>query len=275
MFQFDDNEASENFSDSDSAFGLKTLKKIVRILKRLNINNDVSAFMSKSVLDFELFNELKIGVYIIDYNKSNYLYVNEALAGIVGIDQSTLMKSDIQILESIIHPADYNKVLLIVKKGMTMISKLSVKELENISFKLYYRIKCADGKYSWCMQMNKLISDEDKINLIDLGSIICLPGYSIKNQVIGYLTINNKQIEISESIKPQGLLTVLSRREIEIMIQVALGLSSKEISEIFGLSEQTVKIHRKHILQKLGVNSSIQAIRILEAERKNNKSLFR
>ena len=275
MFQFDDNGASENFSDNDSAFGLKTLKKIVRILKLLNINNDISAFMRKSVLDFELFNELNIGVYIIDYTKSNYLYVNEALAGIIGIDQSTLLKSNIRVLESIIHPADYNNVLLIIKKAMTMINKLSSSNRENISFKLYYRIKCADGKYSWCMQMNKLILDEDKINWIDLGTIICLPDYSINNQVIGYLTINNKQVEITESNKPQGLLAVLSRREIEIMIQVAKGLSSREISEIFGLSEQTVKIHRKHILQKLGVNSSIQAIRILEAERKNNKSLFR
>ena len=115
MFQFDDNGASENFSDNDSAFGLKTLKKIVRILKLLNINNDISAFMRKSVLDFELFNELNIGVYIIDYTKSNYLYVNEALAGIIGIDQSTLLKSNIRVLESIIHPADYNNVLLIIK----------------------------------------------------------------------------------------------------------------------------------------------------------------
>jgi two-component system nitrate/nitrite response regulator NarL len=51
----------------------------------------------------------------------------------------------------------------------------------------------------------------------------------------------------------------LSPREQEILAQIALGASNKEIARTLGIAETTVKIHVQHILRKLGLSSRVQA----------------
>jgi len=51
----------------------------------------------------------------------------------------------------------------------------------------------------------------------------------------------------------------LTRREGEVIRQLALGLSNKEIGLALGISYETVKEHVQHILRKLGVSDRTQA----------------
>jgi two-component system nitrate/nitrite response regulator NarL len=51
----------------------------------------------------------------------------------------------------------------------------------------------------------------------------------------------------------------LSPREHEVLQQIALGASNKEIARTLDIAETTVKIHVQHILRKLGLNSRVQA----------------
>ena len=52
---------------------------------------------------------------------------------------------------------------------------------------------------------------------------------------------------------------VLTPREIELLELMVKGLSNKEIAQAISLSENTVKYHVKHILQKLGVQNRTEA----------------
>jgi len=54
----------------------------------------------------------------------------------------------------------------------------------------------------------------------------------------------------------------LSAREIEVIRQVALGASNKEIAHHLHISEATVKSHLLHIFSKLGVNDRTQAVTV-------------
>lgn len=54
----------------------------------------------------------------------------------------------------------------------------------------------------------------------------------------------------------------LTSREIEILQQVAEGNRNRDIAERFFISEGTVKVHIKHIMEKLGANDRTQAITI-------------
>jgi DNA-binding NarL/FixJ family response regulator len=54
----------------------------------------------------------------------------------------------------------------------------------------------------------------------------------------------------------------LTRREIEIMPYIGQALNNKEISEKLYISDQTVSVHRKNIMRKLGVNSTATLIKI-------------
>ncbi len=54
-------------------------------------------------------------------------------------------------------------------------------------------------------------------------------------------------------------LKKLTPREGEMLAQLALGLSNKEIARKLDVAESTVKIHLQSILKKLGVNNRVQA----------------
>ena len=51
----------------------------------------------------------------------------------------------------------------------------------------------------------------------------------------------------------------LTKRESEVLKQLALGLSNKEIALALGISYETVKEHVQHILRKVGVSDRTQA----------------
>lgn len=55
--------------------------------------------------------------------------------------------------------------------------------------------------------------------------------------------------------------TILSKREIEILTLIAQGKLSKEISDLLHISVNTANTHRQHILEKLGVDNSHEAVR--------------
>ena len=51
----------------------------------------------------------------------------------------------------------------------------------------------------------------------------------------------------------------LTRRESEVLRQLAYGLTNKEIGQALGISYETVKEHVQHILRKIGVSDRTQA----------------
>jgi DNA-binding NarL/FixJ family response regulator len=54
----------------------------------------------------------------------------------------------------------------------------------------------------------------------------------------------------------------LTSREIEILQRVAEGYRNREIAERLFISEETVKIHIKHVMDKLGASHRTQAVAI-------------
>lgn len=54
----------------------------------------------------------------------------------------------------------------------------------------------------------------------------------------------------------------LTRREIEIMRLIGQAMNNKEIADMLFISDQTVSVHRKNIMRKLGVNNTATLIKI-------------
>jgi DNA-binding NarL/FixJ family response regulator len=48
---------------------------------------------------------------------------------------------------------------------------------------------------------------------------------------------------------------LLTRREIEVMLQVANGLSNKDVGNQLNITEGTVKIHLNNVYQKIGISN--------------------
>jgi FixJ family two-component response regulator len=62
----------------------------------------------------------------------------------------------------------------------------------------------------------------------------------------------------------QALFETLPPRERDVLSLVAAGLMNKQIAAEIGLAEITVKIHRGHIMKKMGTRSLADLLRITE-----------
>ena len=63
----------------------------------------------------------------------------------------------------------------------------------------------------------------------------------------------------------QALFETLSTREREVLALVSSGLMNKQVAAELGLAEITVKIHRGHIMKKMGARSLADLVRKAEA----------
>lgn len=74
----------------------------------------------------------------------------------------------------------------------------------------------------------------------------------------------NLVMQKAEQKTAQNLINLLTPRELEIVKFLPAGLLNKQIAGELNIAEQTVKIHRRNICDKLGVKSVPEIIRIAE-----------
>ena len=60
---------------------------------------------------------------------------------------------------------------------------------------------------------------------------------------------------------------VLTKREREVLVLAMSGLQNAEIAIDLGIATNTVKQHMKHIFNKIGVRSRLDALRYLQSKR--------
>lgn len=108
----------------------------------------------------------------------------------------------------------------------------------------------------------------DIYNAIDAGA----QGYLLKNCDLDMLMHSLKKATAGHHVYSEKIyqhlitryqskdpLSKLTRREYEIIHEMAAGLKNKEISQLLFISEETVKVHIRNILKKLNVRSRLEA----------------
>ena len=79
--------------------------------------------------------------------------------------------------------------------------------------------------------------------------------------VLAAIEQDRKRRELDKKIAHfQALLETLTPREREIFSMVSSGLMNKQIAAELGLAEITVKIHRGHIMKKMGAKSLLDLV---------------
>lgn len=124
-------------------------------------------------------------------------------------------------------------------------------------------------------------TDEDSIfSSIQAGALGYLPKDAMRDELVAAIEqVYNNQEYLSQSIPNTILMkfinksktgaelvgdkkiSVLTKRELEILRLVAEGLHYKEIGEKLFISARTVETHKNNIMQKLGLNSTIELVK--------------
>lgn len=60
-------------------------------------------------------------------------------------------------------------------------------------------------------------------------------------------------------------IETLTARELEVMQHVIAGLLNKQIADVLGAAEKTIKIHRGRVMEKMGVPSVADLVRLAQA----------
>jgi DNA-binding NarL/FixJ family response regulator len=94
-------------------------------------------------------------------------------------------------------------------------------------------------------------------------------GYVLKNALDLDLAASVKRIAAGETIldpgvvrpaSPVGERTRLTARELEVLQLICQGLSNREIAARFGLSVNTIAVHRANIMTTLGVHKTAELV---------------
>jgi FixJ family two-component response regulator len=83
--------------------------------------------------------------------------------------------------------------------------------------------------------------------------------------VVAAIERDRKRREVEKAVTDlRSLFEALTVREREVLALVASGLMNKQIAAELGLAEITVKIHRGHVMKKMGARSLADLIRMAE-----------
>ena len=124
------------------------------------------------------------------------------------------------------------------------------------------RRKAPDAKV---LMLTTSDGDEDVFRSMNKGA----RGYMVKDESGEDLHVAIRTVASGEVFLPKRIKAIyddrkkrpsLSEREIEIVRLVAKGFSNDELAERLHLSPETIKAHLRHVYEKLGVESRVEAV---------------
>ena len=203
-------------------------------------NNKASNFLTNHI-----FNNLHAFVFIFDFEKTVPIWVNKYFETRMGYSEDDLMNITSDQFMSLFHP---NSLKVFINRISNYCSFPSFEKNR------VYQLMTKDGKW-----INIMVSTSI-LKLAPDGKIKYLIGYGV--EIIGN-ELQKSLRDLNElGLKSANLLLIekLSKRELEVITNIANCLTDKEIAEKLRISEHTVISHRKNMLHKTHTKNTAELV---------------
>ena len=110
-----------------------------------------------------------------------------------------------------------------------------------------------------------ILKDVDPVDLVAIIRRVHTGEYLINDKVFSKPAVASRVLKEFRQLAVYGndaqpIFAPLSPREVEILDNIAQGMTNKQVAYALSISEQTVKNHMSSILRKLSVNDRTQAV---------------
>jgi len=197
--------------------------------------------------------ERKIRVLSVD----DHPLVSEGIATVIN------SQPDMELVSQAVNGADAIQQYRAHRPDVTLMD-LRLPDLSGIDAMIAIRAEFPDARI---IMLTTFEGDVDIQRSLQAGA----RGYLLKNMPprelvdgIRHVHAGKKRVppEIAAQIAEHMSDEVLTGREVEVLRKVAEGNRNKDIANLLFISEETVKVHIKHIMDKLGAKDRTQAIAI-------------
>src|SRR5215469_6062989 len=183
---------------------------------------------------------LREGIATIINNQPDMTLVSQAASGSEAIQQYRTHRPDVTLMD------------------------LRLPDLSGIDAMMAILAEFPDGRI---VMLSTFEGDVEIQRALEAGA----RGYLLKNMPPSELANAIRQVHAGKRRIPAEVATHLAEhlgheklttREVEVLRHVVEGNGNRDVGEILKISEETVKVHVKHIMEKLGARDRSQAITI-------------
>jgi DNA-binding NarL/FixJ family response regulator len=171
-------------------------------------------------------------------------------SGTEAIEKISQLEPDVIILDTEIEGGSPD-VVCRIRKALPNTAQILMLTHSEENIELFDALKCGARGY---LTEGATISDLVKaVNIIAEGGVI------ISSPIASKMLEELSSLSTAEETKPADYGLQLTKREKEVLSLIGMGATNREIANNLSIAENTVKVHLRNIMDKLQVQSRLQA----------------
>lgn len=204
-------------------------------------------------------------VSLFDMYRRKHVFASYNFTTLLGYDAEGLESLTNEYFDNRIHPDDRLKMLRNGVNALKFLYSIPAEDRRQYKFACEFRVMNGEGNYIRVIEQQQALAlDNDNNVWLSLGVMDISPTQEgipdVNGRIINFKTGKTFMLEMHED-KTADAEKTLTPRQAQILALVKEGLLSKEISDKLSISIHTVNTHRQRILEKLGADNSMEAIR--------------
>lgn len=205
--------------------------------------------------------------YIVESPSRKYHFMGKQQESVSGYSNFDFFDQGVELFLNSLHPEEIDIILgQVFPDAMSLVHQAADKEKKNILLQYNYRFRRKTGEYINLLEQAYVleVDIEGRASLL-LGNIIVLNNDSILPVQFSAKLFRKNSISETIFSKPytttQHPFKTITKREMDILRNLAAGKTSREIGQELHISHHTVDTHRRNLLRKLKCKSVVDLAR--------------